>query len=551
MQKSKYRAAIYVRLSKEDGDLDGIKAESNSISNQKSLIMNFLKDKDDIEVVSVREDDGYTGSNFDRPAFQLMMEDVKNGIVNCIVVKDLSRFGREYIDSGKYIERLFPAIGLRFIAINDGYDSADTSEQSGEILIPFKNLINDTYCRDISVKIRSHLEVKRQNGEYVSNYCPYGYVKCETDKSRIVPDEFAGHVVQDIFQMIKGGMSLDSISRKLNEQGIPSPMGYKILKGSGYRTPFSKLDSFKWYPVSVRRIATNPVYMGTLIQGKRTTPNHKIKKQQVKSKDKWAVIEHNHQQIISERDFRIVQRLLATDLRTDPKQEKVYLMSGIAVCADCGSLMTRKLTSSKGRRYAYYICSRNKKYGECSSHRIREEILENKVLLSLRDMIDTLVDAEAMVEKAGAEIHINLGAGRCRERIEANEEVIRKYNKMLVGLFEDYRAGIVSKEDFQMIKADFDSRKTEAENAISRIEKELEEIRSLASYDSSWSMAFKENRNITFLSRSVVVNLIDKVLVNKNGDIQVVYDCDDMYRELVEQAQMIEADMAYSGKAVE
>lgn len=550
MQKSKYRAAIYVRLSKEDGDLDGIKAESNSISNQKSLIMNFLKDKDDIEVVSVREDDGYTGSNFDRPAFQLMMEDVKNGIVNCIVVKDLSRFGREYIDSGKYIERLFPAIGLRFIAINDGYDSADTSEQSGEILIPFKNLINDTYCRDISVKIRSHLEVKRQNGEYVSNYCPYGYVKSETDKSRIVPDEFAGHVVQDIFQMIKGGMSLDSISRKLNEQGIPSPMGYKILKGSGYRTPFSKSDSFKWYPVSVRRIATNPVYMGTLIQGKRTTPNHKIKKQQVKSKDKWAVIEHNHQQIISERDFRIVQRLLATDLRTDPKQEKVYLMSGIAVCADCGSLMTRKLTSSKGRRYAYYICSRNKKYGECSSHRIREEILENKVLLSLRDMIDTLVDAEAMVEKAGAEIHINLGAGRCRERIEANEEVIRKYNKMLVGLFEDYRAGIVSKEDFQMIKADFDSRKTEAENAISRIEKELEEIRSLASYDSSWTTAFKENRNITSLSRSVVVNLIDKVLVDKNGDIQVVYDCDDMYRELVEQAQMIESDAAYSGKAV-
>lgn len=550
MQKSKYRAAIYVRLSKEDGDLDGIKAESNSISNQKSLIMNFLKDKDDIEVVSVREDDGYTGSNFDRPAFQLMMEDVKNGIVNCIVVKDLSRFGREYIDSGKYIERLFPAIGLRFIAINDGYDSADTSEQSGEILIPFKNLINDTYCRDISVKIRSHLEVKRQNGEYVSNYCPYGYVKCETDKSRIVPDEFAGHVVQDIFQMIKSGMSLDSISRKLNEQGIPSPMGYKILKGSGYQTPFSKSESFKWYPVSVRRIATNPVYMGTLIQGKRTTPNHKIKKQQVKSKDKWAVIEHNHEQIISERDFRIVQRLLATDLRTDPKQEKVYLMSGIAVCADCGSLMTRKLTSSKGRRYAYYICSRNKKYGECSSHRIREEILENKVLLCLRDMIDTLVDAEAVIEKAGTEIHINLGAGRCRERIEANEEVIRKYNKMLVGLFEDYRAGIVSKEDFQMIKADFDSRKTEAENAISRIEKELEEIRSLASYDSSWTTAFKENRNITSLSRSVVVNLIDKVLVDKNGDIQVVYDCDDMYRELVEQAQMIESDAAYSGKAV-
>ena len=160
-----YKAAIYVRLSKEDGDVaDAKKAESNSISNQKSLILNFLKDKEDIEVVSVREDDGYSGATFERPAFQLMMQDVQNGLVDCIVVKDLSRFGREYIDAGRYIERLFPAMGVRFIAINDNYDSVNSSGQSDEIVIPFKNLINDAYCRDISIKIRSHLEVKRQNG---------------------------------------------------------------------------------------------------------------------------------------------------------------------------------------------------------------------------------------------------------------------------------------------------------------------------------------------------------------------------------------------------
>lgn len=154
-----YKAAIYVRLSKEDGDAkDAKKAESNSISNQKSLILNFLKDKEDIEVVSVREDDGYSGATFERPAFQLMMQDVQNGLVDCIVVKDLSRFGREYIDAERYIERLFPAMGVRFIAINDNYDSADSSRQSDEIVIPFKNLINDAYCRDISIKIRSHLD---------------------------------------------------------------------------------------------------------------------------------------------------------------------------------------------------------------------------------------------------------------------------------------------------------------------------------------------------------------------------------------------------------
>ena len=178
-----YHAAIYVRLSKEDGDISSsAKLESNSISNQKALILDFLKDKKDIEVVSVRVDDGYSGSNFERPAFQAMLEDIRRGIVDCVVVKDLSRFGREYIDSGKYIERLFPALGVRFIAINDNYDSLKGKNQADEIIIPFKNLINDAYCRDISIKIRSNLEIKRKKGECVTPFVAFGYRKTKTDK---------------------------------------------------------------------------------------------------------------------------------------------------------------------------------------------------------------------------------------------------------------------------------------------------------------------------------------------------------------------------------
>ena len=166
-----FHAAIYVRLSKEDGDVaDAGKKESNSISNQKSLIRDFLRDKEDIEIVSERVDDGYSGSNFERPQFKLMMEDIKRGIVDCVVVKDLSRFGREYIDSGKYIERLFPALGVRFIAVNDHIDSLEDGRD--DIVVPFKNLMNDAYCRDISIKIRSHLEVKRKNGDYIGAFTP-------------------------------------------------------------------------------------------------------------------------------------------------------------------------------------------------------------------------------------------------------------------------------------------------------------------------------------------------------------------------------------------
>ena len=198
--KKIYHAAIYVRLSKEDGDVAELgKGESNSISNQKSLIRDFLRNKEDIEIVSERVDDGYSGSNFERPQFQLMMEEIKKGIVECVVVKDLSRFGREYIDSGKYIERLFPALGVRFIAINDNYDSLQGKNQADEIIIPFKNLINDAYCRDISIKIRSNLEIKRKKGECVTPFVAFGYQKAKADKHRLEIDPVAGSVVQDIF----------------------------------------------------------------------------------------------------------------------------------------------------------------------------------------------------------------------------------------------------------------------------------------------------------------------------------------------------------------
>lgn len=447
-----YRAAIYVRLSKEDGDLDDVrKAESNSISNQKSLILNYLKDKEDIEIVSIREDDGYSGATFDRPAFKLMLQDVKDGIIDCIVVKDLSRFAREYIDAGRYIERMFPAMGIRFIAINDAYDSADTQAQGNEIIIPFKNLINDAYCRDISIKIRSHLETKRQNGEFVGNYCVYGYKKSEIDHNVIVPDEYAGHVVQDIFRWIKNGMSLDAISDKLNVLGILSPMAYKLSNGENYKTAFQKKDELLWTPVAVRRIATNIIYTGTLVQGKFTTPNHKVKTKILKPQEKWAVCHNNHEALVSLRTFQIVQRLLSVDMRMAPGKDSIYLLSGIAVCADCGALMTRKVSTVNGKKYVYYMCSNNKKNKKCSSHRIKEADLESRVFDTLRDMTAILLDADEVIKEAGNSANFRIDQKKTKERISAKEKEITKYNQMLVSLYEDYRDGIVDKSDFAIV----------------------------------------------------------------------------------------------------
>ena len=252
--KKIYHAAIYVRLSKEDGAVASHeKTESNSIANQKSLIRDFLENKNDIEVVQEYVDDGFSGSNFERPAFQMMLEDIKKGKIDCVVTKDLSRFGREYIDSGMYIERLFPAMGVRFIAINDGIDSGEAKSQSDEIIIPFKNLINDAYCRDISIKIRSHLEIKRKQGDVITAFVPYGYKKNDKDKHKLEIDVYAANVVKDIFRMKLHGKSQDAIACELNSSGILPPAEYKASTGSNYQTCFKTKEKSEWTSVMVRR----------------------------------------------------------------------------------------------------------------------------------------------------------------------------------------------------------------------------------------------------------------------------------------------------------
>ena len=542
MQKRIYKAAIYVRLSKEDGDVaDAKKAESNSISNQKSLILNFLKDKEDIEVVSIREDDGYSGTNFNRPAFQLMMRDVQEGKVDCIVVKDLSRFGREYIDTGRYIERLFPAMGVRFIAVNDGIDSS-REDQSSEIVVPFKNLINDAYARDISIKIRSSLEAKRQNGEYVGNYCVYGYQKDENNRNRIVPDEYAGHVVQDMFRWVIRGMSLDAVSAKLNKMGILSPMEYRMSRGERYYTSFKKNEVSEWTPTAVRRIVTNPVYIGTLVQGKVTSPNHKIKTHFEKDPEKWAVVENSHEALVTEKEFDTVQRLLQIDMRTSPGQDGVYMMSGIAVCADCGALMTRKTSRSGGKTYSYYMCSNNKKFKRCTSHRIREDRLEGMVFESLKEMSALMVDAEEMLRAAGDAENQRIDRKKYLERIQANEAEVTHCNEMMVSLYEDYREGIVDKKDFVLFKDSFETKRKMAEQAADRLKEEMEKAEAGMERDRSWIEEYRKIKNLPSLTRNVLVSLVSQVKVYEKGDIEIVLDDNDEYEYMMQRVMEIRAE---------
>lgn len=536
--KKIYHAAIYVRLSKEDGDVAGAsKAESNSISNQKELIRDFLKDKEDIVVVSERVDDGYSGSSFERPGFQQMLEDIRRGAVDCVIVKDLSRFGREYIDTGRYIERLFPALGVRFIAVNDHYDSLRGDGQGDEILVPFKNLINDAYCRDISVKIRSHLEVKRRNGEFIGAFAPYGYQKDGEDRHRLVVDAYAAGVVRDIFRMKLNGMSQDAIAGKLNRDGILSPMEYKNSWGINFRTAFRVKAASGWSPVAVRRILENEVYIGNLVQGRQSTPNHKVKKSIRKDKGDWVRVEKNHEPVVSERDFAVVQKLLGMDTRTAPDREGVYLLSGIAVCGDCGAPMVRKVSSVNGKRYCYYICSGHKAGGSCGPHRIPVQALEDAVFVLLKRHIGCILDLERVLEYAGTVPFRDLDVRKLEERREKLLGEAERCRELRMMLYEDMKDGVITKEDYVELHAAYEARGKEAQEAAGKAEREIRAVLEGDEDKYRWISYFKEYRDIGELTRNVVVALISEVRVYDRENIEVVFDFADQYRQALEYVE--------------
>lgn len=278
MKEKQFYAAMYLRLSRDDEDKDGqIKSESNSIRSQRELIKSFIREQEDIELYDIYVDDGFTGSNFDRPDFIRMMEDVEAGRVNCVIVKDLSRFGRDYIEAGRYIQKVFPSLSVRFIAITDHYDSLSADSGESNIVLPVKNFINDSYCRDISTKVKSQLHIKRKNGEYIAPFAVYGYRKADNNRNQLVIDEYAADIVRKIFEWKIEGYALTAIADRLNELGILSPREYKKSLGMNFEGGFKGTEQSKWGAVAVKRILQNEVYLGNLVQGKTEKVNYKVR----------------------------------------------------------------------------------------------------------------------------------------------------------------------------------------------------------------------------------------------------------------------------------
>ena len=509
----------YVRLSREDGD----KGESNSVTGQKDLIRDYFSRHPELRECGMKVDDGYTGSNFDRPAFQEMMAEVKAGKINCIVVKDLSRFGREHLDAGEYIEKIFPFLGVRFIAINDHYDSLHSNAESDELMIPFKNLINEAYCRDTSIKIRSQLEIKRNRGDFIGSFAVFGYRKDPADRHRLLVDDYAAEVVRDIFAWKLDGLSAGDIAARLSSAGIPTPMDYKQSQGMNYSTSFRIKEKSEWSAGMILRILKNPVYTGVLEQGRVTTPSYRVKRLVNKPREEWAVVENCHEAIINYYDFESVQKALALDARTTENGKAVDLFSGMVNCGECGGAMIKKTVPSGKKKYTYYVCATHKNEKTCFSHGIRDTALTEIVLEFLkkhiRDVID-LADLLAMTDTAQLQ---KAKVQKLRERLDTKEAEIDRYQRLLRSLYESLADGLIDQSEYQNLKKSYTNRRAQAEEQANAIREEMEQEINHSDQGLGWIEEFRRYQNIEVLDRSIVVRLIERILIFRDRRVDIVY----------------------------
>ena len=532
---STWLCAVYVRLSREDGD----KVESESIVSQKNILSDFLSRDPDIQVVDTFVDDGYSGTNFDRPAFQRMMGMVKEKKINCIIVKDLSRLGRNYIEVGNYVERIFPLLDIRFIAVNDNIDSFRDPSSITNIGVPFRNVVNDAYCGDISKKIRSVLDMKRKRGDYIGSFACYGYQKDPQNHNRLIIDEEAATVVRKIFSWRLQGLGMITICKKLNDLGIPNPTAYRKAHSLNYNHYQIDNENTTWCDSTVRRILKNQMYIGNLVQGKGKIKSYKVQKFVNVPEEDWIIVEGTHEPIVSREVFDMVQELFTRDTRVSPYNDNLYLFSGFVRCADCKRAMNRKTIRQPYGEYTYFVCSTYKKASpnRCTKHTIRTEELENAVLAAIQKQVSLMVETEKILENLNQNKIKNKMTDQLKHLIDEKQQEIEKYRKLRQSLYVDWKTGEITQEDYYALKADFDENISSLKSSVEKLTGELSDTEKEIFTDSSFLKSFKKYRNITKLTRTVLLELVDHIFVYEGKKIEIKFKYQDEFDRMLQAIQ--------------
>lgn len=524
-EKKIWSVAVYIRLSQEDSDNGEEKRESNSITSQKALLNEFIDENDDLIVYDTYIDDGYTGTDFNRPGFQRVLEDMKKGNINCILVKDLSRLGRNYIEVGNYIEQIFPLFNIRFIALNDSVDSFKNPTSTNTILIPFKNLINDEYCRDTSIKIKSALNGRKKKGEFVGAFASYGYIKSPKDNHKLIIDPESAEIVKKIFEWkVNEGLGNLSICHRLNDMGILSPTGYKRKKlNQNYSNAQIIQEDYSWSPSTIRNILKNDIYIGNITQGKRRVKSYKIHKVEKVPEDEWITVENMHEPIIDKELFDKAQKIGKVDTRVQ-KTGELSMWAGILKCADCGHSMHKKYCKNKnGAVYEYYICGtyRKKSNKLCTKHTLKVEELENAVKEAVKLHIKMLVDVENILEVIN-KLNIKKILNENIENIgKTKENEIKKISDLKRCLYEDWKNNDITREEYLEYKEKYDKDIERIKNIIINLNEQKEIKEKTVTKNNLWIENFKLHKNITELDRDVITELIDYIEVHENNQLTI------------------------------
>ena len=503
-----WRTALYARLSREDGD----KPESDSIGNQKKLLEGYLNQRPEMRLAGFYADDGYTGTNFERPEFKRLLGDVEAGKINCIVVKDLSRFGRDYIDVGRYLERWLPEHGVRFIAIGDNIDS-----ESGpyDMLLPVKNIINEQYARDISQKVRGSFQIKQQRGEFIGAFASYGYRKAPEDHNRLVIDPPAADIVRRIFTLFEQGNGKIKIAKLLNGEGIPCPSEYKKLNGEKYHNGQKLGGTTYWTYATVHRILNNQMYAGNMIQGKapRQSMHGKAK---LLAKEKWAVVENTHEAIIAPEQWERVQSLLQRDTRTLNFAQNVSPFAGFLRCGDCG----RAMSKTKHSGGVYYCCGSYKRYGPtvCTRHGISHRELEQIVLKDLNKIIAEVEDLKGLADEAQPTAKPR-DRKLERERLQGNLERIYRLKK---SAYEDYKDALITKEDYMRYREDYQRQEDLLTSQLEQLDKAEGERE-----EKPWIAELLKRGKLTELDRATVAETVKQIRIFEDGRVEITYTFSD------------------------
>ena len=539
-----YQTAGYIRLSIEDSG----KTDGYSLENQEKLVRDYIADQQDMRLYRLYIDNGATGTVFQRPAFDEMMQDMKEGKINCIVVKDLSRLGRNYLEAGNYLEQIFPFFRVRFISITDGYDSNSPDVTDESLIIPLKNIINEGYAKDISLKITTSFESRKKQGQFMGRYPVYGYLKDPANKNHLIVNPETCGIVRRIFQMRDSGMALGAIASQLNEEGIPSPARYLWIKGLSKEERHQ--DSY-WDRINVKRLLTNKMYLGILVYGKERSSFAKGIKRQRVPESEWKYVPNAHEAIIDQELFDSVQKKLEdtkqnflnmTGINEDYRPENLF--RGRIHCSDCGGAMkmskfvnTRKDGSID--RYAVYECCRRKKLYDlsCPQRSIRKAVVDKTVEEAIRFHIRTFLDTEQIIAKLNRSPKGRAAASDIQNHIREKQRRISKIERLSTGIYEDYREGILNEEEYLAIRSRYGEEKeglVKEVDALMLAEREHE-----ANYHSTGSLADIVRKYAEFpeINREIVEAFIADIQVHTDSHLVITFTFEDEFQRLIDMAE--------------